>query len=155
MSPSFDYAPSKRRQKKQSTKHNKQPEAYITNNQYEEPLVQKKAHIVPGRRTYSEATKFGKKICVIGDSHLNRIKDNIFQKSVNGGKTYFHVFRGATSKRLNHYILPTLHEDHPDVVLRHIGSNDINNQAKDRINTGKLTGDTVNIGKSCINVVVK
>ena len=89
MSPSLDDTPSKRRQKKQSPKHNKQPEAYITNNQYEEPLVQKKAHIVPGRRTYSEATKFGKKICVISDSHLNRITRNIFQKLVNGGKTYF------------------------------------------------------------------
>ena len=75
-----------------------------------------------------EATKFGKKICVIGDSHLNRMKGNIFQKSVNGWKTYFNVFRGATFKRLNHYILPTLHEDHPDVILLHIGSNDINNQ---------------------------
>ena len=38
MSPSFDHTPSKRRQKKQSTKHSKQPEAYITNNQYQEPL---------------------------------------------------------------------------------------------------------------------
>ena len=84
MSPSFDHTPSKRRQKKQSPKHNKQPEAYTTNSQYEEPLVQRITHIVPGRRTYSQATKFGKKICVIGDSHLNRIKRNIFQKSVNG-----------------------------------------------------------------------
>ena len=102
-----------------------------------------------------EATKFGKKICVIGDSHLNRIKDNIFQKSVNGGKTYFHVFRGATSKRLNHYILPTLHEDQPDVVSLHIDSNDINNQKKNRINTEKLTWVIINIGKSCINLGVK
>ena len=107
MLPSFYHVPSKRRQKKQSTKHNKQPEAYITNEKYEEPLVeQRKARIVPGRRTYSETTKFGKKICVIGDSHLNRIERNISQKSVNGEKTYFNVFRGATSKRLNHYILP-------------------------------------------------
>ena len=78
MSPSFDHTPSKRRQKKQSTTHNKKPEANITNNQYEEPLVQRKAHIVLGRRTNVEATKFGKKICVIGDSHLNRTKRNIF-----------------------------------------------------------------------------
>ena len=155
MSPSFDYASSKRRQKKHSTKHKKQPEAYITSNQYEEPLVQRKALIVPGRIIYLEATKFEKKICVIGDSHLNRIKDNIFQKPVNGGITYFHVFRRATSKKLNHYILPTLYEDHPEIVLRHIGSNDINNQAKDRINTGKLTGDIINIGKSCIDLCVK
>ena len=85
MSSSFHHTPSKRRQKKQSTKHNKQPEANITNNQYEELLVQRKARIVPARRTYVEATKFGKKICVIRGSHLNRIKRNIFQKLVNGG----------------------------------------------------------------------
>ena len=87
MSPSFDNTPSERRQKKKSTKHNKEPEAYITSNQYEEPLVQRKARIVPGKRTYLEATKFGKKICIISDSHLNRTKRNIFQKSVNEGKT--------------------------------------------------------------------
>ena len=95
-----------------------------------------------------EATKFGKKICVISDSHLNRIKRNIFQKSVNEWKTYFNLFCGATFKRLNHYILPTLHKDHPDVVFLHIGSNDINNQTKDRINTEKLTGYIINLGKS-------
>ena len=74
---------------------------------------------------------------------------------VNRGKTYFNVFRGATSERLNHYILPTLHEDHPDVVLLPIGSININNQTKDRINTEKLTGDIINIGKSCVDLGVK
>ena len=74
---------------------------------------------------------------------------------VNGGKTYFNIFQGATSKRLNHYILLTLHKDHPDVVLLHIDSNDINNQKKDIINTEKLTGDITNIGKSCIDLCVK
>ena len=59
--------------KKQSTKHSKQPEADITTSQYEEPLVQRKARIIPGRRTYVEATTFGKNR-VIGGSHLNRIK---------------------------------------------------------------------------------
>ena len=101
------------------------------------------------------ATKFGKQTCVIGDSHLNRIKRNIFQKSVNRRKTYFNVFRGATSKRLNHYILPTLHEDQPDVVLLHVDSKYINNQTKDRINTEKLTEDIINTGKSCIDLGVK
>ena len=36
--------------------------------------------------------------------------------------------------RLNHYILSTLHEDHSDVGLLHIGSNAINKKTKDRIN---------------------
>ena len=55
---------------------------------------------------------------------------------------------------MNHFILPTLHKDQPDVVLLHIGSNDINNQTKDKIDTEKLTGDIINIGKSCIDLVV-
>ena len=46
--PSFDHAPSKRGQKKQTTKHKKQPKAYITNKQYEEPTGERKARIVPG-----------------------------------------------------------------------------------------------------------
>ena len=97
-----------------------------------------------------------KKICVISDSHLNRIKRNIFQKSVKGGGGgYFNVFQGDTSKRLNHYILPALYEEHPDIVLLHIGSNDINSQMKDRINAEKLTGDIINICKSCIDLGVK
>ena len=36
-----------------------------------------------------------------------------------------------------------------------IGSNDIHNQTKDRINTEKLKGDIINIGKSCIDLGVK
>ena len=75
ISPSFD----------DTASNKQQTETNITNNQYEEPLAQRKARKVPGRSTYVEATKFGKKICVIGDSHLNRIKRSIFQKSVKGG----------------------------------------------------------------------
>ena len=56
---------------------------------------------------------------------------------------------------MNHYILPTLHEDQPDVALLHIGSNDINNKTKDKINTEKLTGDIINIGRSSIDLGVK
>ena len=47
---SFYHASSKRRQKRQSTKHVKQSEADITNEQYEEFLEQRKACLVPGRR---------------------------------------------------------------------------------------------------------
>ena len=56
---------------------------------------------------------------------------------------------------MNHYILATRRKDHPNVILLHIGSNDINNEKKDRINTEKLTGDIINIGKSCIDLGVK
>ena len=57
--------------------------------------------------------------------------------------------------RLNHYVLPTLHEDQPDVALLHIGSNDMNNRTKDKINTEKITGNIINTGKSRIDLGVK
>ena len=43
---SFRHATSKYRQKKQSNKQHKQSEVYITNDQYEEPLEQRKARIL-------------------------------------------------------------------------------------------------------------
>ena len=49
---SFNHATSKGKQKKKSTKHQKQPEPYITNEQYEESLEQRKAFIVPVKTTY-------------------------------------------------------------------------------------------------------
>ena len=39
--------------------------------------------------------------------------------------------------------------------MLHIGSNCINNQTKDRVNTEKLTGDIIISGKSCIDLGVK
>ena len=48
-----------------------------------------------------------------------------------------------------------LHEDQPDVVLLHIGSNDINNQTKDKINTEKLTDNVITNGKSYIDLGLK
>ena len=55
---------------------------------------------------------------------------------------------------MNHYILPTLHKDQPDVVLLHIGSNDINNRIKNK-KAEELTEDIVSIGKSCIDLGVR
>ena len=39
--------------------------------------------------------------------------------------------------------------------MLNIDSNDINKQKKDIINTEKLTGDIINIGKSCTDLCVK
>lgn len=57
MSLSFEYPSGKRRQKRELTKRHKQPQAYITKYQQEEPLEQNKARIVLGKRTYAETTK--------------------------------------------------------------------------------------------------
>ena len=64
-------------------------------------------------------------------------------------------FGSAKSKTLNHYILRTLHNDQRDVVFLHIGSNDINNQTKDKTKNEQLIECIINNGKRCINFSVK
>ena len=86
-----------------------------------------------------------------------RINRNLLMRTA---QCYLHSFYHAfskrrqkkQSKRSNHYIPPTLHKDQLFVVLLHIGYNDTNSRTKDKISTGKLTGDIINIGKSCIDL---
>ena len=86
---------------------------------------------VPGYSSYATVSKFRKKIFVVGDSHVKRIKRLDFNKELRSGKAFFRSFRCANSKQLNHYIIPTLVDDKPDVVLLHVGTNDILSNASD------------------------
>ena len=53
---------------------------------------------VPGNSTYSGITKHGRKICVVGDSHVKRIKRNDFNKALRHGKAFFRSFSGPNAK---------------------------------------------------------
>ena len=63
------------------------------------------------------------------------------------GKAFFRSFRCANSKQLNHYIIPTLVDDKPDVILLHVGTNDILSNASDT----ELANNIINIGLNCKN----
>ena len=86
-------------------------------------------YTVPGSSTYSGISKHGRKICVIGDSHIKRIKRNDFNKELRHGKAFFRSFNGENAKQLRHYIIPTLIDDKPDTIVIHVGTNDILNHA--------------------------
>ena len=70
-------------------------------------------------------SKNGHKILVVGDSHVKRIRRIDFNKKLRNGKAYFRSFSGATSKQLDHYIIPSLVDDKPDAVIIHVGTSDI------------------------------
>ena len=57
------------------------------------------------------------------------------------------TFSGANSKQLDHYIIPTLVDKKPDVVLLHVGKNDILSNAKDT----ELANNIINIELNCKN----
>ena len=81
---------------------------------------------LPGNSSFSSVTKYGKKTCVIGHSHLNRIKKNLFSNSLANGKTYLSVFCSSTIKRLNYFVAPTLVQD--DVIIIRVRCNTLQNK---------------------------
>ena len=58
--------------------------------------------LVPGNRTYADATKFGKKVVVFGDSHLNRINRRLFDRSLINCKSLLKFFNGGNSEQLEY-----------------------------------------------------
>ena len=58
-------------------------------------------------------------------------------------------------KRLDHFIIPTLVEDRPDIVIIHIGSNDIAHNTVDQIDVKDIVNRIINIGKKCLSYGVK
>ena len=64
-------------------------------------------------------------------------------------------FSGANTKRLDHLITPTLVEDRPDIVIIHIGSNDIKHNTVDQIEVKDIVKSIINIGKKCLSYGVK
>ena len=87
----------------------------------------------------------------MSDSYIRRIKINLFSNSLYEGKAHLNGFRGANIKRLDHFITPTLVEDRPDIVIIHIGSNDITHNTVDQINVKDMVNRIVNIGKKCFS----
>lgn len=63
---------------------------------------------IPQNRTYTSTAKYGKKICVTGDSHIRRIRKNILNNSLNNGNAYLNGFNGANIKRLDLFITSIL-----------------------------------------------
>ena len=81
--------------------------------------------IIPGQRQYASIVKNNRKVCVTGDTHLGRIKKKLFNDSVINRKSFVNVFSGVTVQRLNHFVEPMLVENKPDVVLIHVGCNNV------------------------------
>ena len=79
--------------------------------------------IIPGNSNYTSISNNNPKILVVGDSHVKQIRRIDFNKELRHGKAYFRSFSGATSKQLDHYIIPSLVND--KLVIIHFGTSNI------------------------------
>ena len=106
--------------------------------------------MVPGNKIYASATKYGKKIVVISDSHLKRIKRNLFKNL----KTllimsFIKPFDGAKIEHIKHCVMPFHKEQKPDIIVIHEGGNDINCKIKGNVNVNELADNIINLAVIC------
>lgn len=127
----------------QAQNHSRRPNICTTENY----LWNYNPSSVPRNSSYANFFKFGNKIFVVGDTQIKKIKRLDFNKELRSGKALFRSFSGAKSRQLDHYIIPTLVDDNPDLVLLHVGTNDILNNANDT----KLANNMINIGLNSKN----
>ena len=121
----------RRRNGEKRSAPNKRP-TITTNEQYlqNEPLLTKFKRSVPGNKSYSTSVTNGKDILVITDSMFQRIRKDEFCDNVDGGNVKFKVFPGATTSKLEYYLVPELIEGNFKTVCIHVGTNDLFNKTE-------------------------
>ena len=100
---------------------------------------------IPGNIIYASISKNGRKILVVGDSHVKRIRRIDFNKEHITGKAYFRSFSCATRRQQDYYIKSSLLDDKPDPVSIHVGTNNIIYN----VSYEDITGNIIKIGSNC------
>ena len=85
---------------------------------------------------------------VIGDSHIRRIRRDKFNNSIENAKSYVKGFEGAKVEHMKYHIIPMLKEQQPDIVILHIGSNNISFKNL-KINPLEIATSIVEIAQQC------
>ena len=111
------------RKQDRATEKNRTRPHVITQDYPENNYVNKP--IRPGVNTYSEATKDGKVTVIFSTSITKGINVREFNKHYKMGIARFRRFHGAKAKYIKHYVIPTLVDENPKVVLLQCGGNDL------------------------------
>ena len=111
--------------------------------------LRKNQRAVPENKTYASATKYGKNIVVIGDSHLKRIKPNLFKNCFDNTKSFIKSFGGAKTEYMKHFIIRSPKEQKPDITVIHVGGNDINYKNKGNVKVNELADNIISLAMTC------
>ena len=110
-----------------------------------------KTSIVPGNKDFNNAVKVGRKTYIPGTSMIKGIRRKEFNSKLNKCSTRFRPFIGATLKQMETYVKPILNDDTPDILILHIGCNDIGNKQLMEIEIAEWV---VKIGRQCKEIII-
>ena len=99
----------------------------------------------PGKSSYAGATKNGRKVLVLSDSMMQRIRKREFNENLKNATSKIKCFPGATPNYMHHYVVPDLIEEAPDTLVIHSGTNSIYDNSKA---DADIANDVLNIART-------
>ena len=124
----------------------KRPEHCITERYIENQCETRRRKIVPGNCSYTSTTDYGENVW---DSHTERINRKRFSNLFEKAKFFIKSFPGAKIQNLEHYVVPYLNAQNPNLSVIHIGGNNIIFKSINDIIVKRIAEDIINIGKKC------
>ena len=91
---------------------------------------------------------------VTGDSHLKRIRQNLFKNSFDNARSVIKLFGGAKTEHMKNYVIPSLKEQKPDIIVIHVGGSGINYKNKGNANVNELADNIINLAVICGDIGV-
>ena len=86
----------------------KRPEHCIIERYIENQRKAPKMKFIPGKGSFASTTDYGKKIFVVGDSHMKRIKRKRFNNLFEKAKSLIKSFPRTKLQELEYYVAPHL-----------------------------------------------
>ncbi|XP_057292682.1 uncharacterized protein LOC130648647 [Hydractinia symbiolongicarpus] len=91
-----------------------------------------------------------KKIRIMTDSIPKGIRVKEFNEQIKNGNVRFKIFPGASVENLNYYVQPTLEQEKPDIVVIHVGINNLLSSHLNAASDNKIAEQILDIGKKCV-----
>ena len=107
--------------------------------------------IKPGINQYNQAVKNGKTTVIFSTSMTKGINVRNFNKDYKIGTARFRRFHSAKAKHVKHYVLPTLIEESPEVVLLQCGGNDLQTSKLNPTPIDDIAKHIIDTAKICEN----
>ena len=96
-----------------------------------------------------------KKIRIMTDSIAKGIRVKEFNNHLENSNARFKIFPGASIGNLNYYINPTLEQEKPEVVVIHVGINDLLSENLSNASDQVIADQIIEIGKKCTHYGVE
>ena len=103
---------------------------------------------LPSKSDYPKVNQT-KKIRIMSDCITKGIRVKEFNSYLQNGNSRFKIFPGASVEKLDYYVNPTLEQERPEIVVIHVGINNLLSDHLSEMSDEDISKQILDIGKKC------